>query len=140
MEGYIFSWINFIKGWRPRYIKLEEKEKMLIISHKKTETKSSSKKPKLIEIKETSIIIDDKKTKFSFKNIGQNLIYFKAKTNEEKDNWMQKLNEIINSQKENEIKNQEKEKSQKEKNTVEGKRIKNKIKLINLKKKKAKIL
>ena len=110
MEGYILTWTNFIKGWRLRYLILDEKENMLILNYKKTENK---KKSKYIEIKNNSNIIDDKKTKFSFRNSGENLIYFKAKTKEEKDNWINKLNDKINSLK-NYDANKEKDK---EKNT-----------------------
>ena len=90
MEGYIFTWTNFIKGWRLRYAILEDN--MLFISHKKTDTKNKS-----IEIKPNCRLIDDKKWKFSLGNIGQKLIYFKAKTMEEKEDWIQKLKISITS-------------------------------------------
>ena len=51
MEGYILTWTNFIKGWRLRYLILDEKENMLILNYKKTENK---KKSKYIEIKNNS--------------------------------------------------------------------------------------
>jgi hypothetical protein len=115
MEGYILTWTNFIKGWRLRYLILDEKENMLILNYKKTENK---KKSKYIEIKNNSNIIDDKKTKFSFRNSGENLIYFKAKTKEEKDNWILNLNNKINSLNNNEVeKDKDKDKEvDKEKN------------------------
>ena len=90
MEGYIFSWTNFIKGWRPRYIILEKDS--LFISHKKGDDKK-----KTIEIKPNTTIIDDKKTKFSLRNPDEKIIYLKAKTQEEKDEWIINLNNAINS-------------------------------------------
>jgi hypothetical protein len=103
MEGYILKWINFIKGWTPRYMIFEEKENRISINNKKNETK---KKWKFIEIKYTTSILEDKKNKFSIKNEGNKIIYFKTKTKEEKDNWIQIINKAINIQ----IQNKEKEK------------------------------
>jgi len=81
MEGYVFEWINFIKGWRPRYLICENQ--FLFVSHQKSDNKK-----KQIELSIISKVIDDKKKKFSV-DLGNNRIYFKAKTSQEKDLWME---------------------------------------------------
>ncbi len=83
MEGYVFEWINFIKGWRPRYLKCENN--YISLSHQKGDIKK-----KQIELSEDSKIFDDKNKKFSV-DIGKLKIYFKAKTPEEKNLWIEAI-------------------------------------------------
>jgi hypothetical protein len=106
MEGYVLKWINFIKGWTPRYMIFEENESRISINNKKNETK---KKWKFIEIKVTTNILDEKKNKFSIKNEGEKLVNFKTNSKEEKENWMKIIEKAINNQKEIQIQ-KEKEK------------------------------
>lgn len=87
MEGYVFEWINFIKGWRPRYL-ISEKN-YLYISHQKNDLKK-----KQIVMAETTKIIDDKKKKFSV-DLGKNRIYFKAQSADEKLLWIEKIKQNI---------------------------------------------
>ncbi len=89
MEGYVFEWINFIKGWRPRYLISENQ--YLFISHQKSDIKR-----KQFELSDSSKLIDDKNKKFSV-DFGKTKIYFKAKSIEEKDLWIEKIKQNISN-------------------------------------------
>ena len=95
MEGYVFEWINFIKGWKARYLIIEKN--FLFISQLKNDSKKKN-----IELTEDCKIIDDKKNKFSI-DFGKKKIYFKSKTDEEKTLWIEKLKQNISEIKNIEI-------------------------------------
>lgn len=85
MEGYVLRWTNFIKGWRPRYIALENC--YFYISKHKTD-----KKKKIIDAAVVKLIEDRKKKQFTLV-VGEKVIYFKTNTDDEKFAWIQKLND-----------------------------------------------
>lgn len=70
MEGYVFKWVNFIKGWKPRYMVLEQES--LSYSKNKNEV-PKKKKMNLRDIK----ITDEKKKKHFLIEFQEKKIYFK---------------------------------------------------------------
>ncbi len=90
MEGYLFKWTNFIKGWRVRYFILVEST----IYYSKTKDQKS----KRIEIKLSQSKIIDEKRRRQFlleftDNDCINKLYLKTQTDDEKIKWLEKLND-----------------------------------------------
>lgn len=90
MEGYVFKWVNFIKGWKPRYMVLEQES--LSYSKNKNEV-PKKKKMNLRDIK----ITDEKKKKHFLIEFQEKKIYFKTNTDDEKKAWITKILESINN-------------------------------------------
>lgn len=86
MEGYVFKWINFIRGYKPRYLIL--KDHQLYCHKKKNDTKS--------EVFDLRIcrIIEDKKKNFMIETPNNDKLHFKTNTENEKKEWIIKLQEI----------------------------------------------
>ena len=85
MEGYLFKWLSFIKGWKPRFLVLEGKT--LKISKKKDDEKHS-----IIDLNEAKII-DEKKKKYFLIETTKKKLYLKTENEEQKLSWIKKLNE-----------------------------------------------
>jgi hypothetical protein len=88
MEGYLFKWLNFIKGWKARFIILEDN--LLIISKKKGEEKKE-----IVDLNDAKII-DEKKKKYIFIETSKKKLYFKTDNEEQKQSWLKVLNEHKN--------------------------------------------
>ena len=54
MEGYIFKWLNFIKGWKARFVVIDAN--LLIISKKK-----GDEKREVVDLHEAKIVDEKKK-------------------------------------------------------------------------------
>jgi hypothetical protein len=90
MEGYVFKWINFIKGWKPRFLIIEKNN--LYISKRKEDEKEG------IDLK-SARVVDEKKKKHFYIETGINkVIYFKTNTDNEKTLWLNCLCEAIETQ------------------------------------------
>ena len=88
MEGYLFKWTNFMKGWRVRYFILLDNT----LYYRKTKDQNS----KRIEIKLFNCNIIDEKRKRQFlleftDNDCINKLYLKTQTDDEKVKWLEKL-------------------------------------------------
>jgi hypothetical protein len=90
MEGYVFKWINFIKGWKPRYLQLDKNN--LYMSKKKDDQNEQ------IELKTAKIISEKKKKQFCIEIKPNKLIYLKTNTENEKTLWVSALTEAIEIQ------------------------------------------
>jgi hypothetical protein len=88
MEGYLFKWLNFIKGWKARFIILEDN--LLIISKKKGEEKKE-----VVDLNDAKII-DEKKKKYFFIETSKKKLYFKTENEDQKQSWLKVLNEHKN--------------------------------------------
>ena len=78
MEGYVYKWVNFMKGWKPRYIILDEKTNTLLYSKHKTD-----KNIKMVSLK-TARIIDEKKKKYFVIEKDNSKFFLRTNTEEEK--------------------------------------------------------
>jgi hypothetical protein len=90
MEGYVFKWVNFIKGWKPRYMVLDQE--CLYYSKNKNE-QPKKKKMNLGDLK----ITDEKKKKHFLIEFQEKKIYIKTNTDDEKKAWIAKFLENINN-------------------------------------------
>jgi hypothetical protein len=88
MEGYVFKWLNFLKGWKPRYLVVESHT--IYISNKKDDNNNKEK----IELTSAKII-DEKKKKNFLIETPHNKFYFKTNTENEKIMWFNYLTEAI---------------------------------------------
>jgi len=89
MEGYLFKWTNFIKGWRVRYFILVDTS----LYYRKTKDQNN----KRIEIKlsQCNIIDEKKRSQFLLEftdNDCINKLYLKAQSDDEKVKWLERLN------------------------------------------------
>lgn len=79
MEGYLYKWTNYIKGWRLRFFSVEN----YILYYSKEENNPNKK---AIQLKQA--ILDSDKTKKSFTiEIGNKKIYLKTNSQEETSKW-----------------------------------------------------
>jgi hypothetical protein len=83
MEGYMFKWLNFIKGWKARFVILDAN--FLKISKKK-----GDEKQEIIDLKEAKIV-DEKKKKYFLIETSKKKLYFKTENEEYKQSWLLKL-------------------------------------------------
>lgn len=80
MEGNLFKWINFIKGWKQRYFSIENH--ILYYSDEKNDPNK-----KAIQLKLAKLISDDNNKKCFSISIGKKTIYLKTDTLEETAKW-----------------------------------------------------
>jgi len=83
MEGYVYKWTNFIRGYKTRYLVLMGHQ--LFCYKKKNDTKS-----KIYDLKVCKIA-DDKKKTFIIETNTNDKLYFKTNTENEKKEWIIKL-------------------------------------------------
>lgn len=88
MEGYLFKWTNFIKGWTIRYFVLS---KHILYYYKQ---KGDSEK-NAIHLKIAKVIPEKNKKSFVI-DTGTNKIYLKANSEEERDIWINSITTEIN--------------------------------------------
>ena len=96
MEGSLLKWTNFFSGWKERYFVL--KGPILYYYYNKSE------KPKGRIHLGISTIISEENNVFFEINTGSNIFFFKAHSQEERDNWLQAI-KISKLEGENQIKN-----------------------------------
>lgn len=88
MEGYLFKWTNFIKGWTIRYFLLTKH--ILYYMKEKGDTEKNA-----IHLKIAKVLPEKNKRSFVI-DTGTNKIYLKANTEEERDIWISAItNEIL---------------------------------------------
>jgi hypothetical protein len=86
MEGYVYKWTNFIRGYKITYLTLDG-NKLYYSKNKNEKTKK-----KIIDLN-NAIIIDEKKKNFTI-DTKKKKMYFKTNTENEKKEWIIKLFEI----------------------------------------------
>lgn len=88
MEGYLFKWTNFIKGWTIRYFLLT-KHILYYMKEKGDNDKNA------IHLKIAKVVPEKNKRSFVI-DTGTNKIHLKANTEEERDIWIAAItNEIL---------------------------------------------
>ena len=88
MEGYLFKWTNFIKGWTIRYFLLNKH--ILYYSKQKGDDEKNA-----IHLKIAKVIPEKNKKSFVI-DTGTNKIYLKANSEEERDIWISAISNEIN--------------------------------------------
>ena len=87
MEGYLYKWTNFIKGWTIRYFFISKN--ILYYSKQKGDSEKSAIHLKIAKV------IPEKNKKSLIIETGTNKIYLKAITEEERDIWINAINNEI---------------------------------------------
>jgi hypothetical protein len=87
MEGYLFKWTNFIKGWTIRYFVLSKH--ILYYYKQKDDTEKNA-----IHLKIAKVIPEKNKKSFVIET-GTNKIYLKANSESERDIWISAISNEI---------------------------------------------
>lgn len=87
MEGYLQKWINFIKGWTPRYFIL--KKQILYYSKHKGDTEKHTIHLNIARVN------PDKNKRTLIIDTGTNKIYLRASSEEDRDKWINFINNEI---------------------------------------------
>lgn len=88
MEGYVLKWVNFIQGWKLRYLILQDNQ-LICRTTKEGENK------KIINMMTVRVIDEKKKKHFLIEKEDKKMYYFKTNTEEEKKAWIIKLIEAM---------------------------------------------
>jgi len=102
MEGYVYKWTNFIRGYKIKYLTLDG-NKLFYSKNKNEKTKK-----KAIDLN-NAIIIDEKKKNFTIDSKKKKM-YFKTNTENEKKEWIIKLFEICRPNRQSLVVEKDKEK------------------------------